>query len=606
MAILDNSNNDAALHYEQATESSSEDDEDDQLFGDDVDPIIPSQADIERIYRCGLATWSSFVAAAAKGWPKTLHDPSIMLNNIPALPRAIPTGGLYGRPVWRTPGLDWEEALGIGKTLQLSFSKPIRCKLSAQHDSASEIPRGFAILVLLWAYILSARLLERRGRRIRYSCHRLQPQAVDSRRISLDLSRPASPKLVRWICAVLSPKLGWHAEEGELPPWAALCDGDVQFSISTDTPIGADEAPSSSEARELLTEFCLLFGLTSAHEHEPMSPCTAAFMGALALPFYRDDDLRPQLMVPPLKRNTGNDPAVQDGSPIEQLYSDLPYYMTLSMHPISVGSMLWSIFWQPDIPCNLVSPWLQAIHDTIRPILEKKDAVFLGKLFSHRRQRISIMWLGIFFLGDPTIFDRISRYLETLEERPHFSSTSPPDISVAAWTGSAQSFVDLNGSQNQCSDTIARADILRGRYNFRLSDTRHSTLSWRPFGDISAHAIEPDLRGYLKCGCTREYQYWVWYRVEDADAKQHGFKKDTGRYTPTVWDNLNLKPPEDGRPGTPAFKLAPSKKATLLMIDHSVEEISGDRSLEIAVIPGLSQKHRWLCGWRGLSSNSSW
>jgi hypothetical protein len=41
---------------------------------------------------------------------------------------------------------------------------------------------------------------------------------------------------------------------------------------------------------------------------------------------------------------------------IQQYTADLRYYMTLSMDALSLDSTLWSIFWQPDIQTNLVSP----------------------------------------------------------------------------------------------------------------------------------------------------------------------------------------------------------------------------------------------------------
>jgi len=59
------------------------------------------------------------------------------------------------------------------------------------------------------------------------------------------------------------------------------------------------------------------------------------------------------------------------------------------------------------------------------------------KVFACRRPRIASWWLGIFLLGDFTILDQITRYLETLEERGvDFGSTALPDTIVAVWTGS--------------------------------------------------------------------------------------------------------------------------------------------------------------------------
>ncbi|KAL2016378.1 hypothetical protein VTK56DRAFT_3800 [Thermocarpiscus australiensis] len=146
--------------------------------------------------------------------------------------------------------------------------------------------------------------------------------------------------------------------------------------------------------------------------------------------------------------------------------------MALSMHPASVGFIIWSIFWQPNIPCNLVSPWLSSILSVIKPILDSGDLHKLSKVFALRRPRVALRWLGIFLLGDVAIIDRITRYLSTLEERWGFGSTALPDPSVVAWTGSPQSFLDDDSAcpYQDPEEPVSTADLLRHRYNFRLQD----------------------------------------------------------------------------------------------------------------------------------------
>jgi hypothetical protein len=149
--------------------------------------------------------------------------------------------------------------------------------------------------------------------------------------------------------------------------------------------------------------------------------------------------------------------------------------MALSMDPRSCGPVVWSIFWQPDVECNLVSPWLSSIASVLKPILESHNWIILPKVFAFRRPRIASWWLGIFLLGDTAIFDRVARYLETLEERWGFGSMAPPDITAATWTGTPQSFLDDESpSPYRDSKTpVARADLLRHRHNFRNSKTQH-------------------------------------------------------------------------------------------------------------------------------------
>lgn len=275
---------------------------------------------------------------------------------------------------------------------------------------------------------------------------------------------------------------------------------------------------------------------------KPLSPPTAAFLAALALPFYRHVNLQPQFSIPKLRRRQIDITTLQ---PIRQYVSDLRYYMTLSMHPRSLGSVLWSIFWQPDIECNVVSPWVSSILSVIKPIIDSRNPETLAKVFVLRRPRVALWWLGIFPLGNPTILDGIARYLETLEERWGFASMAPPDIAVAAWTGSPQSFLDEESLcvYPEITDMVLKSDLLRHRYNSRLQDSTSTPLSWRPFGDVAKAAIEPYLWPWLEQGHIREYGHWIWWikkgkrLIRDV---QLGFRQETDRFTKDVPDRLEL------------------------------------------------------------------
>jgi hypothetical protein len=88
---------------------------------------------------------------------------------------------------------------------------------------------------------------------------------ADPGEIVVDLGGLASPRLVRWLCAVLSPKPGWSADGGDFPPWAAFFAGHVCFVVvKTDVsaPLSLKEPPpNSAKASELLIELCSLYGL---------------------------------------------------------------------------------------------------------------------------------------------------------------------------------------------------------------------------------------------------------------------------------------------------------------------------------------------------------
>jgi hypothetical protein len=275
--------------------------------------------------------------------------------------------------------------------------------------------------------------------------------------------------------------------------------------------------------------------------------------------------------------------------------------MTLSMNTKCLGSALWSIFWQPDIETNLVSPWLSSISYVLKPVLESRNLGQLAKVFAYRRPRIASWWIGIFLLGDFTILDRIARYLETLEERcgVQFSSMALPDTTVAAWTGSPQSFLDDESPNpyTHLDQPISRSDVLRHRYNFRLQDDSSRPLAWRPFGHVARELIEPDLWPWLERGCVREYVYWVWWiktskgLVQDV---QLGFRRDTGRFVADVPDHVGTLLRGRGRiAASEVIRLGPSRDSTLRMLNFCMLDVRGGRDACLLGVPA-TPTHPWL------------
>lgn len=608
------------------------------LFGAASDPLIPQLADIKRVFEEGHETWKRFIKSAEalppNSFPRGLTEPSIMLKDMPALPRKMPRVMLAGQPVWYlpipkedlgtselsseipeewhvpTPNQNLEHICGPQKELLLSYAGPIKCPPMLPSDGRpSAGPKGLSILTLMWAYIFSARLLESQGRNIRYSPDSLRPNVTNAEcRIAVRL--PArSPELVRWVCALLAPKPGWSAVRGGYPPWAAFCSGPVRFAISTDHPVAFNmncRPPSYAEALELLIEFCSLFGLgpeePKDNSFEPLSPPIAAFLAALSLPFYRRNELKPQFCISSLEWCYVG---ITRLKPLRQYAADLRYYMTLSLDPRSLGSVLWSIFWQPDVECNLVSPWLGSILAAIRPLVDSQDWEMLAKVFILRRPRVALWWLGIFLLGDSAIFGWISRYLETLEERWGFASGAPPDIAVAVWTGSPQSFVDEESSGVYPESTdiaiVPRADLLRHRYNLSLRDMSSTRFSWRPFGEVCKSDIELFLWPWLEREHKREYLHWIWVKADKLAMRdvQVGFRKETRRFIADIPDHLEMMGRQAGAGSHEDIKLAPSREATLRMTYYCLEGVGGDVDTKFLPSP---ESHPWLKGWRGLET----
>jgi hypothetical protein len=122
---------------------------------------------------------------------------------------------------------------------------------------------------------------------------------------------------------------------------------------------------------------------------------------------------------------------------------------------------------------------------------------------------------------------------------------------------------------------------------------------------VSKEAVEPDLYPWLERGHYREYRHWTWWSRDDASfqsSNHSGYRKETNRFDSRVPDNLDLlTAPNDlaPLPSTIALHVAcePSRRATLQMINHSLGNIIGERSLGNAAIPNLKRSHPWLKDW---------
>jgi hypothetical protein len=617
------------------------------LHGSDDDLLVPTDAEIRRIFHTARRTWQRFVSLATSippGYmPRGTSSPSIMLKDVPPIPehKATRTGGIEGVPVWRRrTGEDQEvtcenqevETLvhGLGKSVSLVRKVPKTCRLAlGTCPPPDTAPRGLGILTLCWSYIISTRLLELQNRTARYSKCCLRPRVASAyvpgpAEYVVNLPSPASPDLIRWLCAILAPGLGLQARP--FPVWAMFASTDVRFVILTDKPVPFDldkPPPTSSGAAELLIEFCGVFGLDGrrggrartpgkgAVPFEELPPYTAAFLAALALPTYGAHQLEPILKLFPLERYpTGIRQA--DAASIRQYVEDLPYYMTLSAETCGLQSTLWSMFWQPDIPCNLVSPWLAGALCVLRPLIDARDVTSVSKTFALRRPRVALWWTGLLLLGSPEIWQEMTLWLETTEGRygRGLAALSYPDITVSAWTGSPNSFWELEhgvvaASYLDSVDLVPRIDVLRCRFNHNLrDDDSRLTTCWRPYGHIHKKDVELDIWPSLEQGFAREYSHWVWKNIGDREVQKLGFRRDTGRFV-DIGEDLGLADAgekEDNNPGNVIVMKRPTIRAVGQMLSCFMSDVYGSISEGNAALPGF-ETHKWQKQWNILPSS---
>ncbi|KAF9771747.1 hypothetical protein IL306_010603 [Fusarium sp. DS 682] len=602
------------------------------------DPLIPSSEDVHRTFCEGKAIWEALLWQAKKIpqglWPTDALNPFVTLVDVPSLPEKLPfSNRLYGRSCWelprdivgrvdRDPDSRSETSLVYGRRIlfQLQTRSPIRCDIRPEAASyactSPETTDSLAVLVMCWSYILSARLLEMQCREIRYTEDRLWPLVLRGQKeTTIDINlKSASPALIRWLCAILSPAMGWQARDRKhLPPWATSFNTSVRLVIEA-SDIAADDCspPNAEEAMELLIELCRLFnlGLDSKilADFEPVPPYKASFLAALALPFYNSMELQPRLPRPRLTKPRSN--STFSGSHEQQIREylrHLGYFMTLSAHPPSIGSIIWSVFWQPDVDCNLVGPWLTSVLNTLEPTIAHNEVEFLLKVFLLRRPRIGIWWVALFFLGDLALFSWIRRYLQRMEEKRGYGSLSPPNPMVSAWTGSSQSFLDFDKEvlYPEISDSVSRADLLRCRFDLKLQDTAVTALSWRPFGNIPKSLVELELWPQLETKYTRRYSAFAWYLQKDSPILDEGFRRYTGVYL-NVPDDLKLHNSTEYLEAKYCVtNMRLSKELTSKMIDFLVEDVAGGRDWANAGLPMQFKQLRWLHDWEGLERMES-
>ncbi|OAA64489.1 hypothetical protein SPI_03136 [Niveomyces insectorum RCEF 264] len=629
------------------------------LVGADDDPLLPTRADIERVYYSGQATWRSFVdeaeALPRHGFPAVFGDPYLLLADVPALPPKLPkVRVLTGQPLWHVPdvepppstvqpplqqtdtnhvhgvtrdppSLDMQYRYGVRKHLRIAVPRPVELRTSptsSRPPCATPLTSpasGLLILTLGWSYILSVQLLEMQGRAVSYhDAHVLRPQTAASAArchregfVVLDLSGDAlSAELVRWICAILAPKAAWGPVDGrDGPPWAAHCPTELRFAVvSDDAEREADgkpppPPPRAAAATELLIEFCSLFGLglSETEQAHRILPPTAAFLAALMLPFTSVSGLQPQFAIPKLRRRRAGKNSYGRGllaSRLRQYTADARYFMTLSLDQYGIGSILWSVFWQPNIPCNLVSAWFGATIAVLGPILASRDLPKLVRVFATRRPRAAMWWLGLSMLGDLAVLDWIPRYMDELYERQGYGTLNEPDPTAAVWTSTPHSYLDdpHQRAYPDAAEPVALYDLLRHRYNFRLQETVY--LAWRPFGSVPRAAIEPELWPWLERGLPRRYVTWVWWLQSKAGMvcyPQAGFRTDTGRCKPNVPDRLELATRTKGEDDMPQLKLHASRTMTAWMLSRSKEHVGGDTDMTVVDV----NKHKWLRGYYG-------
>ena len=83
----------------------------------------------------------------------------------------------------------------------------------------------------------------------------------------------------------------------------------------------------------------------------------------------------------------------------------LRYYITLSCNTRRLHTLLCGSFFDPQVSCNLVSPWFQLIKEIIDPLVKIGDFESIAIIMGRRQPKLAALWMGAAVSGiaDPIL-----------------------------------------------------------------------------------------------------------------------------------------------------------------------------------------------------------
>ncbi|KAH6607510.1 hypothetical protein Trco_003823 [Trichoderma cornu-damae] len=476
-----------------------------------IDKVVPTADQSNIVLGYSRILWRGLVAAAkSMSFGRDTINLASVAKHGPKLPDEMEgTTELSGfanwqmaaepKPAWAKGKAAHRPRQGLRRRWDLMKLQPTACEISGRKgfgfsDSDSN---GLAFMFLAWSYILCVFLLEQQKVPVAYEDADGPPSdgTPTGSGFIVDLG-DAGDEECRWWSALLSPGQGWKAVDFGHPVWAVTFTGNVNFRVvnkrgTASQPSEETKPPSSKEAVGFLSRFASMYNLESQ--------AVLGLAMALTIPLHDNMSSTIQIPEPCLVRSN----MVSCASVVDKEFRNLSYYMALSSHPAFLASALWSVFWEPEIDCNLVSAWCDPIIGAIQPLIDAEDLETLGHVLALRRPGVAALWYGLVACGTTETILAIVPFLETL----HTPVPARLIPEVAAWTDTPQSFMDLAGSGPylQGKNQISRADLWRLRHEYwnAWKDGVHfrhlPTTPFRPFGSIDASEVEVAVRPHLDC-----------------------------------------------------------------------------------------------------------
>lgn len=477
----------------------------------------PGAEERRNVYEKGFRIWQSLYVRATQGsgFPQNCFQIQPALRHHPYFPHDLDLELTYN--YLSVPGISiWKgshepcDIPPLERHLQIPISINFPTPLSMSTDLDQSHQKWFnteenhlCVLMFAWSYILSARWAQ------------LMPEAIleytDSKAYNSGEPRERGSAVVdigvvdgdaaRWWSAVLAPGEGWEAyitikNDKFRSPWSISLPADPKFSLSyhKNHCFLSDTAISVATAFRFLSDYCAL--------HDIVDQGYAALSAVLFLPLLHGS--RKDIVLPGPRFSHGrrfkvglSKCKVQHDLDWVQEVHHLDKLLTLSCNTRGIRSLLSSVFYEPGIACNVVSPWLQSMFAVLNSV---EDNRILAHMLMSRVPHLAFFWLGGAIMGIHKDVLRDGQF-GLIPTEPH----------AAAWSGTMQSFMQ-EPIHPAANESILRSDECRLLY---LTQEEHHTswpvCQWTPFGTTALKDTEIDVR--LHANCTvhgLQYAGWKW------------------------------------------------------------------------------------------------
>ena len=523
------------------------------------DPLRPPKTDLSHVETISRSTWQGLLASAhdTTHLPPGCCEIKSTLHRTPSIPGSAHAVEkivkksifLEGHATWTTSPPERSSSYncdlpGTKKTpprkVYIGESRPAVCSLSDDYFKdwpglqPLPTPAGnlLALFVLGWSYVLSARLIELRRKtdkdKVCFTEDLAQIHVPHDRNggdeyFNLD-TQSGSAAEVRWWAAILAGGSGWHAtlargNETYFSPWECHLGGNA-FTIAHDagslSSLLGVEPPSSAIAQEYLYKL--------ARHQNAVDQLICAFAATLTLPAH--NRFGSKIILPrPMRRNTSHNQNETHCTDQIPTFDEVPRYMAFSSTSGLLGSCLFGALFEPGIPCNMASQWIDpALKELARAISETKQPLPVIWALSERRPHLTSLWLGAMITG---LLPQIIRVSMTFLPTTYLEGVT--------WAQSPQSFMDPANHRratlhkNDNNITISREDEFRLLF---LTDTLseaygHPPLCpYLPVGEVNIQDTSLGVKLHHACDHRLVYHSWGWKCQNEEELTDYGLATD--------------------------------------------------------------------------------